>query len=47
VRATRGGVVFGFVVGRSDLGDPSLLSRGGLVSGERCVLTKCGLGPIG
>jgi len=45
--ATRGSVIFGFVVGQSNMGNPRLLSQGGLVSSKWFILTKCGLGPIG
>jgi len=40
-----GGVAFGFVIGRSDMGDPSLFSQEGLVSGEQSVLTVLSLTP--
>jgi len=36
----------GFDVGRSNMGDPRVFSRKGLVSGEQSGLTVCGMAPI-
>jgi len=46
-RVQQGAVSFsGFVVGRSNVGDPRVFSRRGLVRSEQGGLTACGMVPI-
>jgi len=43
----RGAIItLGFDIGQSDMGDPRVFSRKGLVSGEQSGLTVCGMVPI-